>query len=89
MRKTTRATKAKKSTGRKAKVGRPAAVAGLAKTKKFAGKTYTKTACSTTVTDARKKADSVRKAGGAARVVKNPKGGACVYTRSAAVRGKK
>lgn len=87
MKKTSRATKARKTT-RKAKVGRPA-VAGLAKTKKFAGKTYTKTACSTTVTEARKKAVSVRASGGAARVVKNPKGGACVYTRSAAVRGKK
>lgn len=50
--------------------------------KKFGKKTYTKVACSKTKTAANAKAKSLRKAGKAARVVKNPLGGACVYAAS-------
>lgn len=75
-------TKSRTSTTKR-KVGRTK-VAGTAKTKKFGGKTYTKTSCSATVTDARKKAASLKKSGKLVRVVKNVKAkGACVYARSA------
>ncbi len=59
-----------------------ASVKGLAKTRKFSGKTYTKAACSKTKAGAKAKAKALRKAGKRARVVKNPSGGHCVYSRS-------
>ena len=59
-------------------------VSGLPKTKKFGGKTYTKTSCSKKKTDAKKKAERMRKAGKNARVVKNPAGGYCVFGRGSA-----
>lgn len=71
-----------KTTRRKSSVRGVAKVAGTAKTKKFGGKTYTKTSCSGTVTEARKKATAIKATGKLARVVKNVGGkGACVYSR--------
>lgn len=48
--------------------------------KKFGKKVYTKSACSMTKTDAKKKAASVRKSGRLARIVKSSTGKHCVYT---------
>lgn len=76
-------TKSRATAKTKRRVGK-AAVSGAKSTKKFGGKTYTKSSCSATVTEARKKADALKKQGKLARVVKNIKAkGACVYTRSA------
>jgi len=61
---------------------------GLAKTKKFAGKTYTKSSCAKLKTAATKVAKAARAKGKAARVVKNPAGGYCVFTRGAARKAK-
>lgn len=58
------------------------AKAALPARKKFGKKTYTKVACSKTKTAANAKAKAARKAGKAARVVKNPAGGHCVFTAS-------
>ena len=58
--------------------------AGLTATKKFAGKTYKKSSCSRLKSAADKTAKNARAKGKAARVVKNPNGGYCVYTRGRA-----
>ncbi len=58
-----------------------AKVSGLPKSKKFGGKTYTKKGCSRLKTEAKKRAKTLRGQGKNARVVKNPKGGYCVYSR--------
>jgi len=52
----------------------------LTATKKFGNKSYKRTSCSKTKLGATQKAKSARKAGKAARVVKNPAGGYCLYT---------
>lgn len=52
----------------------------LSATKKFGKKTYKKVACSKTKLAANAKAKAARKAGKAARVVKNPTGGYCLFT---------
>jgi len=77
------ATKAKRK-----KPGRPKAIAGakksLPQSKKFGGKVYKKAACSRLKSGATKTAKAARAKGKAARVVKNPAGGFCVFTRGAA-----
>jgi len=70
-----------KTSTRKKRVSGPAK---LTKTKKFAGKTYTKSSCAKLKTAATKVAKAARAKGKNARVVKNPLGGFCVYTRGAA-----
>ncbi len=55
-------------------------ISGLPAKKKFGKRTLTKVACAKTKAAANSKAKSLRKAGKAARVVKNPAGGACVYS---------
>jgi hypothetical protein len=52
----------------------------LTATKRFGKKTYRKVACSKTKLGATQKAKTARKSGKAARVVKNPNGGYCLYT---------
>ncbi len=56
------------------------AKASLPARKKIGTKTYTKVACSTFRFAATSKAKAARKAGKAARVLKNPSGGYCVFT---------
>lgn len=73
--------KAKKTRARKASGARK--ISGLPKTKKFGGKTYTKSSCSKLKSAAKKTADNIRSRGKNARVVKNPAGGYCIYTRGA------
>jgi hypothetical protein len=53
-------------------------------TRKFGGKTFKKSSCHTSKTAAKKKADSIRKKGGTARVV-----GKCVYKGPKAKKRKK
>ncbi len=55
-------------------------IAGLPAKKKIGKKTYTKVACAPTKVAANAKAKALRKAGKAARVLKNPAGGACVFS---------
>lgn len=69
---------AKKTGGRKKKT----ASASTDK-KKFNGKVFTKKGCSSTKTGAKSIAESARKSGSNARVVKAT-GGYCVYTRKSA-----
>jgi hypothetical protein len=65
---------------RKASVKAVPTVSGATKT--IGGKRYTKTVCSLTKTDAKKRADNTRKAGKLARVVPNAGGkGYCLYVR--------
>ena len=56
------------------------AKASLPARKKFGKKVYTKLSCSKTKAAATAKAKSARKAGKAARVLKNPSGGYCLFT---------
>jgi hypothetical protein len=56
------------------------AVSGLPATKKIGKKTYTKSSCAKTKVAANSKAKAARKSGKAARVVKNPAGGYCLFT---------
>ncbi len=54
----------------------------LSATKKFGRKIYKKVACSKSKLAANAKAKAARKSGKAARVVKNPTGGYCLFTAS-------
>lgn len=77
------ATRKKSTRAKKRATG--AAIKGLPKTKKFGGKTYTKSTCGKTKTAAKATAKRVRKSGKNARVVKDPKTGRhCVFTRGRA-----
>lgn len=71
----------KKTTNRKTGAAKKRkARTGAAATLKIAGSgTFTKTSCHSTKTEAGKRAESIRKAGHKARVIKNDGGGHCVY----------
>lgn len=56
------------------------AKASLPARKKIGKKTYTKVACSKLKSALTSKAKAARKAGKAARVLKNPSGGHCLFT---------
>lgn len=56
------------------------AKASLPARKKIGKKTYTKVSCSKLKSGATSKAKAARKAGKAARVLKNPAGGYCLFT---------
>jgi len=72
-------TKARKAVGTKARKSAPKAGASPA-TKLFAGKRYTKKACSKTKTGAKATAKKLRDSGKNARIVKGGPG-YCVYAR--------
>lgn len=72
---------------RKKAAGRPkvsGAKKPLPKTKQIGNKTYTKSSCSRLKSAATKAAKTARAKGKRARVLKNPVGGYCVFTRGAA-----
>ena len=82
MKKSTKSSTRRKAKGTKAKrrSGVGAAAAASPATKVIAGERFTKNSCGKTKTDAKKAAESLRKKGKKARVVKAAKG-YCVYTR--------
>lgn len=73
--------KAKRSSGRK-----KSASASTSTRVKIGKKVFTKEGCSKLKSVAKKKAESIRKSGKLARVVKNASGGHCVLSASKSVR---
>lgn len=84
MKKSTKSSTRRKAAGSKAKAKRRSGIGAKAAaspaTKVIAGERFTKNSCGKTKTDAKKAAESLRKKGKKARVVKAAKG-YCVYTR--------